>query len=276
MDSSHYRCEWCETERLKGAVVRILLSVLSAAALALLLVVSAPALGARLIRARSAQLNRAQPAVTDSHNFAGYIYDGVSYPNFTVTAKIVVPKLRCTKGRERAVDPSVGMSTKKSTSSRRHSSLAGLFVGCENGKANFFPNLEVNGSSHKYTDLRAKPADTIVLRVAESASSTAVSVVDKTHKFRASLKGAGRNKLLGPWVGDVGWYSPRLLGVPDFGTLHFSDSKLNGMAFASWGAMTGSGSTPVREDRVKHGATKIATSAFATDQESFTTTYQPT
>ncbi len=252
--------------------MRTLSSVSSAAAFVAMSLLCAPPLassaGAEVTRARGASVTSAPRAVRHSHNFAGYVYQAVNEPNFTVATQIVVPKLKCTNGRERAIDPSVGML------SRKGNSLAALFVGCENGKAEFFPNLEVNGSSRKYTKLRARPGDTIVLRAVESASATAVSAVDKTHKFKKALKGAGNKQLSGPWVGDVGWYNPGLLGTPNFGTLHFSNSKLDGTAFASWGATSGSGATPVREDRAKNGAIKITTSAFAKDGEAFTTTYK--
>lgn len=201
-------------------------------------------------------------------NFAGYVYQATNYRKFTVTTTIMVPKLKCTSSTERAIDASVGMGSRAGAAL----TSAGLFVGCYQDKAYYYPSLEINGSNHNYPKHEAKPGDQVVLSASESAKGTSVSVTDVTHKFKQSLKGGGSNELSNPWVGDVGWYNPGLLAVPDFGSLHFANSKLDGKAFGSWGK--GSGSTPVRENRASGGTTQIATTALATNREAFTTTFK--
>jgi hypothetical protein len=168
-----------------------------------------------------------------------------------VAAQFVVPKVTCTGGSsspERAIDPSVGVYK-----TRTKFSSAGLFVGCFKGRALYFVALTLNGVNHNYTNLAARPGDTVAVRVSLTSKATVVSTVDKSRtSVKKTLKGAGSLAGSNPWVGDSGWDNPGLLGVPNFGKIHFSAASLNGMPFGAAG-------TVARVNRVKRSTTQIAT-----------------
>lgn len=142
------------------------------------------------------------------------------------TTRIVVPRLTCTDAN-RAISVSVGMYT------TNQFSAANLIVGCFGGKPRYFPELVVNGLGRNYRKIEARPGDKVVLQISEGPRRTFVSVNDKTRPFKRSLAGGGSSSVRKPWVGDVGWSNARkkLEGVPDFGTLRFSDATLNGEPF---------------------------------------------
>jgi Peptidase A4 family len=198
----------------------------------------------------------------NSSTFAGYSLQGGGEGTWTVTANVVVPKLACTSGPERAIAPSVGVYNLSDSFS-----AANLFVGCYQGKAFYFPSLRINGANHNYTTLKAAAGDKVVLHVSQSASRTVVSVADKSRKgVEKTLKGAGSKGGSAPWVGDTGWDNPGLLGVPNFGTTHFSGATLDGQPFAGPGV--------ARWNRVKGKTTQITTSTFVSSNESFTTVFK--
>ncbi len=142
-----------------------------------------------------------------------------------------------------------------------------MFVGCYKGKARYFVAFVLNGSAHNYTNLAAHPGDTVAVRVSQTSKSTVVSSTDKSRKsVHKTLKGAGSQGGSGPWVGDSGWDNPRLLGVPNFGKLHFSAATLNGTPFGAGGAVA-------RFDRVSGSTTQIATGAFS-GNKSFETVFK--
>jgi Peptidase A4 family len=111
----------------------------------------------------------------NSSTFAGYSVQGGGEGTFTVTSNIVVPKLTCTSGPERAIAASVGVYNLSNTFS-----AANLFVGCFQGKALYYPSLRINGANHNYATLKAAAGDKVVLHVSQGASGTVVSVVDKS------------------------------------------------------------------------------------------------
>jgi hypothetical protein len=204
-----------------------------------------------------------QAPAAPSSTFAGYSVQGGGEGTFTVTANIVVPKLKCHSGPEQAIAPSVGVYYTSSSFS-----AASLFVGCDNGKPLYFPSLVVHGANNNYVKLKAGAGDKVVLHVSQSASGTVVSVVDKSRKgVKKTLNGAGSQGGSAPWVGDSGWYNPGLLAVPNFGKIDFSGSTLDGHPFGSAGALA-------RWNRVNGTTTQIATSAFASNHESFTTVFK--
>lgn len=193
-----------------------------------------------------------EPAAKSS-TFAGYSLHGGGEATFTVTTSIVVPKLKCTSGPERAIAASAGVYNLSN-----HFSAASLFVGCYQGRALYFPSLVVNGANHNYAKLRAGAGDKVVLHVSQSAGGTVVSVADKSRKgVSKTLNGAGSKGGSGPWAGDSGWDNPGLLGVPDFGKTDFSGSTLDGRPFGSAGpalARLGSGQrddNPDHDERVR-------------------------
>jgi hypothetical protein len=204
-----------------------------------------------------------QAPTAKSSTFAGYSVEGGGEATFTVTASIVVPKLKCHSSAEQAIAPSVGVYTMSG-----HFSAASLFVGCYHGKPFYFPSLVINGANHNYAKLKAGGGDTVVLHVSQSASGTVVSVVDKSRKgVKKTLHGAGSKSGSAPWAGDSGWNNPGLLAVPNFGKIGFSGSTLDGQPFGSAGALA-------RWNRVNGKTTQITTSAFASNHESFTTVFK--
>jgi hypothetical protein len=204
-------------------------------------------------------------AALKNSSFAGYSFQGGGQASWKVAAQFVVPKVNCTGGSgspERAVDPSVGVFNGSSSYSS-----AGMFVGCFKGKAHYVVALVLNGTPHNYGKLAAHPGDTVALRVSQTSKSTTVSSVDKSRSsVKKTLKGAGSATGDAPWVGDTGWFTPGLLGVPDFGKLHFSAATLNGSPFGAGGAV-------VRVNRVNGSQTQIATGRLS-GNESFKTVFK--
>lgn len=198
-----------------------------------------------------------------SDSFAGYSYQGGGEGTWTVTTHVVVPKLKCSSGAEKAIALSVGVYNVSG-----HASAADLFAGCYKGKATYFPSLEVNGVTHNYVPLKAHPGDKVTLHVSQSAKRTVVSVKDVSRSgVSKTLHGAGSKQGSSPWVGTTGWVNPGLLGVPKFGKIHYSGSTLDGTPFASAASVA-------RWNRYKGSTLQIETSAFASNHESFTTTFK--
>lgn len=254
-------------------------SVVAAAAVA---AVAVPAVAAARGSAASvtgvvgAPAARTGPTTTavKSTAFAGYGYQGGGEGTFKDSTTFVVPKVKCGSGKRtkrptRAVNASVGVYNASDGFS-----AADVFVGCFGSKAAYFPSLEVNTSSTKlhgknYTKDHIRPGDKVKLAVSQSKSKVTVSVVDMTQKkIHVTLHGAGSASGSDPWVGTVGDNShDKLLGVPNFGTMHFSKALLGG---TPWGS-----AFPVRYDRYsKKGKLQIATTAFAKNHEAFATVFK--
>jgi hypothetical protein len=160
-------------------------------------------------------------------HFAGYNpWAGAGYaePSFiSATTTFTVPKLRCGHA-DQAIAPSIGAER----------SAAALFVGCHGGKAHYWPELEVNGNIKNYRTSTAHAGDTIVLRL--NTKSGHVSVADETHKFKVSRTGSRNSGGNTAEIGDWGWADShgRFEGVPDFGTLTYSNTQVYGQPLGHW------------------------------------------
>lgn len=228
---------------------------LSTAALAACLALAAPAL---------ASVHSARPTYK-STRFAGYWSNAKAQGTVSDTTHIVVPSLSCTSGGG-AIAASVGMYT------TNEFSAANLILGCFKGGPQYFPELVVNGLSRNYLKFAAQPGDKVVLHITEGPGRTFVYVDDSTRRFTKSAVGGGSSSVSNPWVGDVGWSSARkkLERVPDFGTLRFSGSTLNGEPFGFAKALQ-------RFERVTApgtGTVQIKTGPFSSYREAFTTTFK--
>lgn len=217
--------------------------------------------GVQSVRRAPGSLIRGVPTpIGKSPSFAGYSIQGGGQGSWKVAARFVVPTVKCSGGAsspERAIDPSVGAYNLSNSFSS-----AGMFVGCFKGKAHYFVALTLNGTPHNYSNLAARPGDTVAVRVSQTSKSTVVSSVDKSRtSVHKSLKGTGSKGGGYPWVGDSGWDNPGLLGVPNFGKLHFSNATLNGQPFGSAG-----GSALVRWNRVNGSTTQITTGALSSNK----------
>lgn len=203
----------------------------------------------------------AAPANTKSTSYAGYI-DTTSVGHWTVSATIVVPKVTCTAGETREVTPAVGV---EATSNPSH---VGLIVGCVNGKVTYEAVLELSGITSYATATAIRPGDVIKLKVSLSTGDSE-SIVDKTHTFKDSRQTPQGSMGSNPYVGDLGRSSSTgQLGVPSFGTVHFSAVLVNG-------APLGASSSLTRYNReTSTGTLQIQTSALASNKEAFTTTFK--
>lgn len=235
-------------------------------------VVAAPALAASGSRAQAgAPRTIAAPGVDaaspagKSPDFAGYAYPLLE-GSLKVSTTIKAPMVKCTAQEPvRAIASGVFVNNTK----KKDFSFAGLFVGCQNGKASLFPVLVVDGKEKNYRADRVAPGDTVKVQVSRSASRVVVSLVDKAHKIKLRRHGAGFTADVAPLLGDDYWKAKgRAAGVPHFGTLNFSHSLLNGSPF-------GKSSAATRYDRVnKKGTLQIETTAFAKNHESFKTIFK--
>jgi hypothetical protein len=238
----------------------VVLAALATAAL----VLATPALASTAARALGGL--RGGPAfrgATTSTTFAGYEIGAIDGPS-NMTTTIVLPKLNCGT-TDQAIYPSVGAYFDLGSSDF---SSAGMFVGCIGGKAQYWPVLQVNGVEHDYPTLIAKKGDTVVLKYSMKSGATKVSVTDKTTKSASKkLTGTGVTETGFPWAGDVAWHTGlgALEGVPKFGTLTFSHTVFVGVPFETDG--------PTQFNRYSGSTLQISTGSFASDEETFKTTF---
>ncbi len=155
-----------------------------------------------------------------SDTFAGYQISEVDGPA-TVVTTFVVPKVKCTH-KERAIAASVGMDVNTFS----NYSDADVFIGCLNGKPTFFPALTINSFETNYKSVKLHPGDKVVLKAAVTGSHQTMSVADKTTGVTKSLTQTGGGGVAFPWVGEVDWYDPDQLRVPNFGQIAFSGTKV--------------------------------------------------
>jgi hypothetical protein len=203
----------------------------------------------------------AAQANTKSTSYAGYI-DTTSTGHWTISARIVVPKVTCTAGEYREITPTVGV---EAASSPTH---VGLIVGCANGKVTYRPVLELSGITSYPTTNAILPGDTIQLKVSLSTSDFE-SVVDKTHMFKAIRKTPQGSMGFNPYVGDLGRNLNGVpMGVPSFGAVHFSAVLVNGLPLGSSSSLRGYNRVTLT------GTLQIQTSALASNDEAFTTTFK--
>lgn len=206
---------------------------------------------------------RSRSRATPNLVFAGYVINRMRFAVATTTT-IVVPKLRCTTA-DRAIAAGTGLVTRAARSS------AELFVGCVDGKPQYFPVLIVNGHQTNYKALAVHAGDRIVLSAFESARAARVSVTDETQQsIKKTVTGHGARGVGGPWVGDQAWSnSGTAERVPNFDTLGYSNSKLDGKKLGSTGTKL------KRFNRVSTtGKLQITTGRLAHDRESFKTLFK--
>jgi hypothetical protein len=223
----------------------------------------------------------ASPAVLgparSSTDFAGYQYLGggtIQASSMTVSADVTVPRVTCSSKKHRAVEASVGMyaSDGKFVS-------AGVFLGCYQKSASYFPVLALTTKNKKYDTHKAAvhPGDLVALTTtvmtsgsaASSPGSAVVSVTDKTTHVSRTLKGRwtvadGWN---GPWVGDTSWLDPKVLGVPTFRSVTFKHCRLDSGPLDTQ-------STQGYQRVTTKGVVQIALGSFSPDGQSFTTKYR--
>ncbi len=204
-------------------------------------------------------------------NLAGYTFESPEADygpsQFTETSTFVVPRLRCGSA-DRAVLASFGGYVGKAGRPQ----AAALFIGCDGGKAHYWPQLTANGSIENYRTKTAHPGDKIVLRLAFSRKSSSVSVTDQTHKFKVTRAGGAGGSLY-EWIGDEPWArSPyHLERVPDFGTLTYSNTKVHGHALGS----SASSSTLARNDLgTPRGTLQVKTGPLSSDGKAFSTYFK--
>ncbi len=209
----------------------------------------------------------ASAANSSSPSFAGYEFNNYVAVPATVSASIVVTKLKCTSGPEEDIWPGVGMQSVNS--------FVGLDMFCKNGKAHYSPYIEVQGTAKVYAADTARPGDKVKFKLYESTAHTTGSVVDTTHAFRAAKTGAGSGTGSGPQVGDRAVYlGSAYLGVPNFGTLTFTKALANGSTSTPgpFGSLSPTGydmhvssaSSPLR----------VQTDPFSSNKESFKTVFK--
>jgi hypothetical protein len=229
---------------------------------ALALVGTAPTAGASTGGVRVVPTTRTET----SHSFAGYGLGAVSGKNhaWTLTTTITVPHLKCTAA-ERVVDPSVQLTA---TGSQSRVVLAGVYVGCVNGRPDYHPVFIIGSSVTVGTNV-VRAGNVVQLTATVSDQHVQATVDDRTTKTTRSAGGGGSGEAKAPTVGVASWFTGgKRLAVPDFGSITFSRADVNTTAF---GRKSGS---LVEYNRVSdRGLREITTGALNSTGSGFTTTY---
>ena len=204
-------------------------------------------------------------APISNRTFAGYQTSVTAGSATSSVATFTVPALSCTTATTGvAADAGVAANNFKSFS------IAGVFTGCSNGKAVYFPWLLVNGTEANYTSTPFAAGDVINLSASVTTSGITVQVTDVTKGVSVTntITGAGASPNAA-WIGDDAWYSSSgtLLGVPKFGTETFTNGLIDGKTLQSW--------NPQQYQRVNStGIVQIATGALSTSGNAFATSYK--
>ena len=180
-------------------------------------------------------------------------------------ASFTVPTLSCTT-TDRAIAPSAAVWV----NNYKTFSVAGVFIGCVNGKAVYFPFLTANGAEANYTSTHFAAGDIINLSASVATSGITVQVTDVTKNVSVTntITGAGASGNAA-WIGDDSWNgsSGTRLGVPNFGKLTFKNCLIDGTALGGW--------HPPAYKRVNsHGTVEIATGGFFPGGTAFNTLYR--
>jgi len=213
----------------------------------------------------SPAIGRITAAVTSNRNFAGY-QTGVTAGSATSSAAtFTVPKLSCTT-TNRVIAPDVGVAA----NNFKTVSVAGVSIGCANGKAVYFPFLVANRAEADYASTRFAAGDVINLSASVTTSGVTVQVTDVTKNVTVAttITGAGASPNAA-WIGDDPWFSSSgaRLGVPNFGKLTFTNCLIDGTALG--------GFHPQEFQRVNgRGTVEIATGGLSPDGTAFTTLYK--
>jgi len=200
-------------------------------------------------------------SVINSDHFAGYEANVTAGSATTSAAQFKIPALTCTSAF-RAITPVAGVSVTFNNAATYSSAF--LFVGCQNGKALYFPALVINGTETNYNTTHLAAGDVIKVSTKVTTAGTTVQVADVTKSITKKLTGPAASPT-SAYIADSGWYingSP--LGVPKFGTLTFSHCSVDGKTLAS--------AHPTKVQRVNSsnvvqittGALSPAGTAFAT------------
>lgn len=199
-------------------------------------------------------------SVINSRTFAGYQATVTAGSATSSAAQYKVPSLSCTSAF-RGITPVAGVEVNSFASY----SSAFLFVGCDNGKAAYFPALVVNGSETNYATPVAA-GNLIKVSTTVTTTGTTVQVQNVTTGVTEKLTGAGASPSAA-YVGDSDWVNNgTLLGVPGFGTLAFTHCLIDGTALA--------GSHPAQYQRVNGSTVQIATGALSLAGTTFATHYK--
>ena len=179
------------------------------------------------------------PSTEKNPYYAGYYLES-SASSGTVTSTITVPRVKSCTAATRAIVPGTGIVV--TNSKTEWIDVAGVFVGCVKGHASYYPVLLEHNKEKNYSSVKIQAGDKVVMTVSTSAASSALSVVDKTHKSASKkLTGAGVTGVDSPAIFDWPWFTGGLLvgpepspaRVPNFGNVQFSASKFAGQPFDS-------------------------------------------
>jgi hypothetical protein len=210
----------------------------------------------------------AQVAPIKNSGFAGYRRNiGASNGSFDVRAMFVVPKLSVCGPATRAIAPDIDVSNGKKGSG------VGVFVGCFKHKPDYFPFIYLNGTNTDYGAGVVQPGDRIVLRLSEGPNNSELTFQDLTHNLVKVKTGAGLKGLGFPGIGDDSWFINNAeLGVPNFGTITFSQCTVNGVALGSGGSAK-SPATLQYDRATKAGTVQISTGSLSANR-TFTTYFK--
>lgn len=201
------------------------------------------------------------PSHSDSMTFAGYQATVAAGSATSSAAHFKVPALSCTSAF-RGITPVAGVEVGGGSSY----SAAFLFTGCRGGKAVYFPAVVVNGRETNYTAAPFHAGNVVAVATKVTTKGTTVSVTDTTTGVTKKRTGPGASPSAA-YVGDSDWVSNgTVLGVPNFGTLTFTNCSVDGKALAR--------SHPARYQRVSGSVLQIATGALASAGTAFPTHYK--
>ena len=200
--------------------------------------------------------------------FAGYRHNGGSASaTFNVRAVFVVPTVAACGPATRAIAPDIDVSN------GHKGSAVGVFVGCYQHKPDYFPFILLNGTTTSYAAGVIQPGDHIVLRLSEGPSSAELTFQDVTHNLVKVKTGSGLKSLGFPGIGDDSWVIKNVeLGVPNFGTIAFSQCTVNGVAIGAGGSAKSPAA--LQYDRVTKAGTVQITSGPLSTNDAFTTYFK--
>jgi hypothetical protein len=207
-------------------------------------------------------IGRITTNIISTKSFAGYQATVTAGSATSSAASFTVPALSCTTAA-RAIGPDAGVAVNND----KTSSAAGVITGCVNGKTVTFPWLAVNGTTTNYTTTTFSAGDLISLSAKVTTAGTTVQVTDVTTGVTKKLTGPGASASAA-WIGDdpaVNSSTGALLGVPNFGTLTFTNGLIDGKALTS--------GHPAGYLRANAGIVQIAPGALSPAGTAFTTYY---
>jgi streptogramin lyase len=211
----------------------------------------------------SHSIGRITTGMIGNPDFAGY-QTAVSAGSATSSAAtFTVPALACTTAA-RTITPVAGVEANR----YKTFSSAFMFTGCVSGKAAYFPALVVNGTETNYPSTPFSAGDVINLSTSVTTAGTTVQVEDVTTGVAEKLTGRGASASAA-YIGDSSWFTSagKRLGVPNFGTLAFTNCLIDGTALAS--------RHPNEYLRVNKAAVvQIAPGALSSTGTAFTTYYK--